>query len=87
MCETGIIKDEIECKNAVESFGYITIANKYEVEDGSWVITESDRPKGCYLNEFTGFNKFLHFNKADTYADCDDCRPICRQGKPHISQK
>ena len=92
-CKTGIIEDEIECKNAVKSLG-ITIDNTDMVEDGSWVESTYYHPKGCFLYitvvppssiYFRSTTK-LYFNKVDAHIPLAEIhsRPICRHGKSQL---
>ena len=78
MCQTGIIQDEIECKNAATSF-YIN--GNITIDDNDWVESDTYFPKGCYL-----YDDFAYFNKAVIGRGCFNCRPICREGKPRFSR-
>ena len=94
LCQTGIIEDENECKNAVTSFRSIAIANTDMVEDGSWVESTYYHPKGCFLYitvvppssiYFRSTTK-LYFNKVDAHIPLAEIhsRPICRYGKSQL---
>ena len=86
LCQTGIIQDEVECKNAVRSFGNITIDNAHMFEDGSWVENKSIFPKGCYIWNMITDKKSVFFNKANSSEICSECIPICHQGEPQLGR-